>query len=55
VIEGAILADDDDDVLDGSASIFFLAGLQRSCERASETELEHGQRDESNAQIVESL
>jgi hypothetical protein len=55
VIEGAVLADDDDDVFDGSASGFFLAGLQQSCEWASETELECGQRDESNAQTVESL
>ena len=57
VIEGAIFADQHDDVLDGRAGVrfFLLMGLQRGCERAPQAELEHGHGDESNAKTMQSF
>lgn len=57
VVESAVFADQDDDVLDGGtgAILFMLVGLQGCCKRAPQVELEHGQGDESNAQTMQSL
>src|SRR5260221_1034415 len=53
VIKGAVLADQDDDVLDGGAGVRIFLGLKGCCQRTTQTELENGQRDESNAKPVQ--
>ncbi len=55
VVKGAVLADQDDDVLDGGAGVRIFLGLEGGCQRATQTELENGQRDESKAKSVQSF
>jgi len=39
MIEGAVFADDDDDVFDGSASVLFLTALQPGCDLSASSEV----------------
>ena len=55
VIKRAVLADQHDDVLDGRSGMGFFLSLEGCCQGSTQTELENGQRDESNAQAVKTF
>ena len=52
VIEAAVLTNENDDVLDGSASSTLLLRLNRAGKRATQSKLEDGHGHETDAQTV---